>query len=79
MAPLVVMARSTARPVAGTRSAASISTSTGSWARTVGSPPVSRIPSKSKRSTHTRATRSISSKLNSSERSSQCIPSSGMQ
>ncbi len=54
VAPLVVSDRSVPR-------AASFSTRTGRWARTVGSPPVMRIPSKPKRSTPTRATRSISS------------------
>ena len=41
-------------------------TSTGRWARTVGSPPVRRMPSTSKRSTKIRASRSISSKVSSS-------------
>ena len=50
VAPLVVMARSTGRRVAARRRA-SFSTSTGRWARTVGSPPVRRMPSKPNRST----------------------------
>ena len=54
-------------------------TRSGRPARTVGSPPVSRIESMPKRSTHTRATRSISSKVSSSERGSQSMPSAGMQ
>ena len=85
MAPLVVSARSGARPasfdadVAGTRSAASFSTSTGRWARTVGSPPVSRKPSTSNRSTKILARRWISSNVSTSLRGSQTMPSSGMQ
>ena len=75
VAPLVVSARSTGRRGAG----AACSTRTGRWARTVGSPPVRRMLSKPKRSTHTRATRSISSKVSSSVRGSHCMPSSGMQ
>src|SRR5579875_3711918 len=79
VAPLVVMARSTGSPVEGTFSPASISTRTGRWARTVGSPPVRRMDSTPRRSTQTRATRPISSKVSSSSRGSQDIPSSGMQ
>jgi len=69
---LVVTERSTSR-------AASRSTSKGNRARTVGSPPVSRIDVNPKRPTISRATRSISSKVSRSERGSQFIPSAGMQ
>ena len=67
------------RRVAGTRSRPACCTSTGRWARTVGSPPVSRRPSTSKRSTKMRARRSISSNVSTSLRGSHFMPSSGMQ
>ena len=66
VAPLVVIASvdAEARPACAT--------STGRWARTVGSPPVRRIPSTSKRSTKIRARRSISSNVSTSLRGSHC-------
>ena len=45
----------------------------------MGSPPVSRRLSTPNRSTQMRATRSISSYVSTSARSSQVIPSAGMQ
>jgi hypothetical protein len=56
-----------------------MATSFGSSARTVGSPPVIRIPSIANRSTHSREILSISSKLRISSRASHCKPSAGMQ
>ena len=85
VAPFVVIDRSGLPPaygdgaLAGTRSTASMRTSTGRWARTVGSPPVSRNPSTPNRSTNRRARRVISSNVSTSLRGSHCIPSSGMQ
>ncbi len=85
VAPLVVIDRSGLWPAsgdelsAGTRSCASFDTSTGRCARTVGSPPVRRRPSTSKRSTKMRERRSISSNVRTSLRGTHCIPSSGMQ
>ena len=67
VAPLVVTATSIGWPangesaVAGTVSTARAEISFGRWARTVGSPPVRRMPSTPKRSTQMRATRAISS------------------
>ncbi len=78
VAPLVVSATSTGAP-SGKRRAAILATSTGRWARTVGSPPVRRMLSTPKRSTHTRAMRSISSNVSTSDRGIHSMPSSGMQ
>ena len=67
VAPLVVTATSIGWPangesaVAGTVSTARAEISFVRWARTVGSPPVRRMPSTPKRSTQMRATRAISS------------------
>ena len=60
-------------------SGASLATRTGSRARTVGSPPVSRMEVNPNCSTKTLATRSISSNVRSSSRGNHCIPSAGMQ
>ena len=78
VAPFVVSAMSGFSPLES-RSAASLVMSRGKCARTVGSPPVSLRLFTSNFSTQMRATRSISSKVNTSERSSQTIPSAGMQ
>ena len=72
MAPLVVRARSTGN---GDNNR----TRSGSLARTVGSPPVSRMLRIPKRSTTRLATRDISSKESRSSRGSHSRPSAGMQ
>ena len=59
------------RPVGRAAARPACSTSTGRWARTVGSPPVRRMPSTPKRSTNSRASRSISSKSAARSRGSQ--------
>ena len=85
VAPFVVIARSILLPargelaLLGTVNRESFSTRTGKCARTVGSPPVRRMLSTSKRSTQIVASRLISSKLKISLRSSHAMPSSGMQ